>query len=149
MTKLLPSITDVECTCRVCHWHGIVGNCIPDIDGDGNLGCPNCDAVITVVGPIPAVVIDTWRNEYSLITPLPIRCPHCSKYVEHITPVEKYELTDHQSVVKAIYDPPTLKCPDKLGCGWSAVVEEMINDSIQGWTVRYRVGDQTTTWKSQ
>jgi len=29
-----------------CGWSGIVDNCIPDVDGDGSLGCPKCEKVV-------------------------------------------------------------------------------------------------------
>lgn len=35
-------ITDVKCKCPECRWEGTVGECEPDIDGDGSLGCPAC-----------------------------------------------------------------------------------------------------------
>ena len=39
-------ITDVACVCPVCGWTGTVGECEPDVDGDGSLGCPKCNAVV-------------------------------------------------------------------------------------------------------
>lgn len=44
----LKRIVDVECTCSGCGWIGTVGNCEPDVDGDGSLGCPECLTVVTV-----------------------------------------------------------------------------------------------------
>ena len=35
-------ITDVKMRCPVCLLITIVGDCEPDIDGDGSLGCPRC-----------------------------------------------------------------------------------------------------------
>lgn len=43
-----PRITDTFCDCD-CGWTGTVGNCLPDIDGDGGLGCPRCLVTIEVV----------------------------------------------------------------------------------------------------
>jgi hypothetical protein len=34
-------IGDVLCKCE-CGWAGKVDDCEPDVDGDGNLGCPTC-----------------------------------------------------------------------------------------------------------
>jgi len=36
------SITDVKMYCPVCLMITKVGDCEPDIDGDGSLGCPWC-----------------------------------------------------------------------------------------------------------
>lgn len=41
------SITDALCYCFVCDWAGTVYDCLPDVDGDGSLGCPCCKSVIT------------------------------------------------------------------------------------------------------
>lgn len=41
----LPKITDQVVRCS-CGWWGIVYDCEPDVDGDGNLGCPECSQVI-------------------------------------------------------------------------------------------------------
>lgn len=46
----LPSIFDVPCLCPKCSWSGTVYDCEPDVDGDGNLGCPECKTVIEVKG---------------------------------------------------------------------------------------------------
>ncbi|MFA7100707.1 MAG: hypothetical protein WC196_02950 [Bacilli bacterium] len=37
-----PKITDVRMECLKCHRISTVGNAIPDIDGEGSLGCPFC-----------------------------------------------------------------------------------------------------------
>lgn len=37
-----PKITDVRMECLKCHRITTVGNAIPDIDGEGSLGCPFC-----------------------------------------------------------------------------------------------------------
>lgn len=44
----LNSILDeeVECTESACGWEGIVDECIPDVDGSGELGCPLCMAYV-------------------------------------------------------------------------------------------------------
>lgn len=44
----LKSILDeeVECTENACGWEGIVDECIPDVDGSGELGCPLCMAYV-------------------------------------------------------------------------------------------------------
>lgn len=42
-------ITDAQCECS-CGWQGIVEDCIPDVDGNGRLGCPECEAIIWAVG---------------------------------------------------------------------------------------------------
>lgn len=42
------SITDQKCGCLNCNWTGTVGECEPDIDGDGSLGCPHCGEVVTI-----------------------------------------------------------------------------------------------------
>ena len=39
-------ITDVACRCKVCGWTGTVGECEPDVDGDGSLGCLKCMKVV-------------------------------------------------------------------------------------------------------
>ena len=39
-------ITEVQVRCSKCGWQGTVGNCEPDIDGDGSLGCPKCLALV-------------------------------------------------------------------------------------------------------
>lgn len=41
-------ITDVLCQCPGCGWAGTVGDCEPDVDGDGSLGCPRCNQVVTI-----------------------------------------------------------------------------------------------------
>jgi len=40
----LRSIAMVPCRCDVCGWRGTVSRAVPDIDGDGSLGCPVCEA---------------------------------------------------------------------------------------------------------
>ncbi len=32
--------------CLACGWKGILYNCEPDIDGEGNPGCPECGRVV-------------------------------------------------------------------------------------------------------
>ena len=36
------SILDVRMQCPVCRMITSIGECEPDIDGDGSLGCPRC-----------------------------------------------------------------------------------------------------------
>lgn len=45
----LPTITDQPCKCSNCGWTGIVWDCEGDVDGDGNLGCPECLMVVEVI----------------------------------------------------------------------------------------------------
>jgi hypothetical protein len=45
----LPSIGDQVCLCSNCGWMGTVYDCESDIDGDGSLGCPECETVIVVI----------------------------------------------------------------------------------------------------
>lgn len=40
------SITMTLCYCFVCDWLGTVGECEPDVDGDGSLGCQVCREVV-------------------------------------------------------------------------------------------------------
>ena len=51
-------ITDVRCRCG-CGWSGTVGDCEPDIDGDGNPGCPACSKVITCDDSLPIILTIT------------------------------------------------------------------------------------------
>ena len=39
------SIGDIKCSCP-CGWTGSVADAMPDIDGDGSLGCPVCKAPV-------------------------------------------------------------------------------------------------------
>lgn len=55
-SKGLPTITSVPCKCPQCDWRGCVGDCEPDVDGDGSLGCPRCFTIISVGIP------DTWLH---------------------------------------------------------------------------------------
>jgi hypothetical protein len=41
----LPKIEDVQLKCERCGWDGTVGTAVPDVDGDGSLGCPKCGKV--------------------------------------------------------------------------------------------------------
>ena len=51
-------ISEVKCWCPACDWIGVVFDCEPDVDGDGSLGCPNCNkVVITAVDQRP---IQKW-----------------------------------------------------------------------------------------
>ncbi len=49
----LKSIPDEPCRCQKCNWSGTVDDCIPDIDGEGSLGCPKCGSMVVVVMPAP------------------------------------------------------------------------------------------------
>lgn len=44
----LPKIGDVPARCE-CGWKGAVDDCLPDVDSQGNLGCPECEQVINIV----------------------------------------------------------------------------------------------------
>ena len=46
--RALKSIHDVKihCPAKACGWRGIVAHAIPDVDGDGSLGCPLCRRVV-------------------------------------------------------------------------------------------------------
>lgn len=44
------SIHDQAMVCIACGWRGTVGDCEPDVDGDGSLGCPLCDAIAEMEG---------------------------------------------------------------------------------------------------
>jgi hypothetical protein len=46
----LTRITDQPCLCSKCGWSGTVWDCEGDVDGDGNLGCPECLEIIEVTG---------------------------------------------------------------------------------------------------
>jgi hypothetical protein len=43
---------EVECTENACMWTGTVDDCIPDVDGSGEIGCPLCMAFVRAVPPI-------------------------------------------------------------------------------------------------
>ena len=40
------SIGEVATFCHKCGWVGTVETCEPDVDGDGSLGCPECNSVV-------------------------------------------------------------------------------------------------------
>ena len=46
----LMSIADTPARCPACTWEGRAGECEPDVDGDGSLGCPRCNAVVLCQG---------------------------------------------------------------------------------------------------
>jgi hypothetical protein len=48
-------IGDAPASCQ-CGWSGTVDDCIPDVDGRGNLGCPECGRIINIV------IIDPKRH---------------------------------------------------------------------------------------
>ena len=41
------SILNAQVSCHNCSWRGSVNDCIPDVDGDGSLGCPVCEFVVS------------------------------------------------------------------------------------------------------
>jgi len=43
----LISIYDVPACCT-CGWKGRVFDCVPDCDGDGSLGCPECGKFVVL-----------------------------------------------------------------------------------------------------
>jgi len=43
--KILQKIGDVKGSCN-CGWVGTVDEAVPDVDGDGSLGCPECFSVM-------------------------------------------------------------------------------------------------------
>ncbi len=53
MRSKLKSILDVSCVCLVCGWQGSVGGTEPDVDGDGNLGCPKCFKIVKILEDRP------------------------------------------------------------------------------------------------
>ena len=57
-------ITDVPCNCA-CGWSGTVGDCEPDVDGDGSLGCPICLKIVTCDKVYPPIVLSV--NEVTII----------------------------------------------------------------------------------
>ncbi len=44
-------IHEASMRCDDCGWQGVVDDCEPDIDGDGNLGCPACGSVVRMETP--------------------------------------------------------------------------------------------------
>lgn len=38
-------IEDVAMVCSECGWTGTLGEAVPDVDGEGSLGCPMCLSV--------------------------------------------------------------------------------------------------------
>lgn len=46
------SINNIIAICAKCGWSGFVFECEPDIDGDGNPGCPDCNAVVYTQSPL-------------------------------------------------------------------------------------------------
>lgn len=47
-TMMLRSILDVPMTCELCGTVTRAGDCEPDVDGDGSLGCPlpDCGGIV-------------------------------------------------------------------------------------------------------
>ena len=50
--EIFSNITSVPCKCIECNWTGTVWDCEGDVDGDGNLGCPECLTIIEVKSDI-------------------------------------------------------------------------------------------------
>lgn len=44
----LTSILDVKMKCPMCGWKGTIRDTIPDVDGDGSMGCPveDCGTIV-------------------------------------------------------------------------------------------------------
>ena len=47
----LPRIGDTPMICE-CGWKGAADDTLPDIDDDGNLGCPKCESIVKIFIPI-------------------------------------------------------------------------------------------------
>lgn len=45
----LRSILDVPFECLACGWKGPAVETEPDVDGDGRMGCPQCNTVVVPV----------------------------------------------------------------------------------------------------
>lgn len=50
----MKSILDAELICEMCQTVSRVGDCEPDVDGDGSLGCPLPDCGGTMLERKPA-----------------------------------------------------------------------------------------------
>lgn len=46
-TSHLVKIGDVPMTCPHCRWDGTIGDCVPNVDEEGSLGCPKCKRIVT------------------------------------------------------------------------------------------------------
>ena len=44
------SILAVPMICPKCDWKGVVAQAEPDVDGEGSLGCPECQTVLKMKG---------------------------------------------------------------------------------------------------
>ncbi len=44
----MKSIMIEKVICPKCGWTGTIGDCEPDVDGDGNIGCPECLTVVII-----------------------------------------------------------------------------------------------------
>ena len=42
----LTSIHHAPMHCPACDWRGFLGLCVPDVNGEGDLGCPTCNGVV-------------------------------------------------------------------------------------------------------
>ena len=50
---MLLKIGEVKTSCPICEWVGTVEECVPDVDGEGSLGCPKCEAVVITHMNVP------------------------------------------------------------------------------------------------
>jgi hypothetical protein len=48
----LKSILEEPMVCTVCGLITLVGDCEPDIDGEGSLGCPDCKCLMKETRPL-------------------------------------------------------------------------------------------------
>jgi len=86
----LGSITDTPAKCPACGWDGRAGQCEPDVDGDGSLGCPRCNAVVACQGdgdpppqrpgkePVRTSMLHCGRCGDNLIWPMPGMVVKCT-----------------------------------------------------------------------
>lgn len=54
------SILEEKVICPSCQWRGTVGDCEPDVDGDGSLGFPMCNQVVKTAD---RVAFDEWVDK--------------------------------------------------------------------------------------
>ncbi len=48
-------LMDQPMKCTKCEWEGKLGECEPDIDGDGSLGCPECNEIAHEKGKLDKI----------------------------------------------------------------------------------------------
>jgi len=82
--KVLERITDQLAACPKCHMLARAGECTPDADGDGGLGCPRCGTVIPFFAPParkPSIFLrlEAWLAGASLILDYPSFCLLCGR----------------------------------------------------------------------